>query len=60
VVVVPPDGVKTCETSGEVWTSRVTDSSHETGVEVNDETETDETVYPDSVMLGVDEAGAGV
>jgi hypothetical protein len=51
VVVVPPDEVKTCETSGGVWRVRVTGCSHEgtdgdetdDGVAVNDEAETDET-----------------
>jgi len=31
-----------------------------TADEVNDEAEIDETVYPDSVMTGVDHDGAGV
>jgi hypothetical protein len=66
VVVVPPDGVKTCETSGEVATSRVTlvsqvDSVHEDGADgMTDEMATDETVEPDSVTLGTLEDGAGV
>jgi hypothetical protein len=66
-VAVLPSTVMTLETIGleTVWMVMVEsdESTMErvaTGVEVNAEAETDVTVTPDSVMTGVDDAGAGV
>jgi hypothetical protein len=66
-VVVPPDEVRTCETTGEVATGRETvwpsDSVMVTEIDgelVKDEAEMEVTSTPDEVMDGVLEAGAGV
>jgi hypothetical protein len=67
VVVVPPDGVRMCETTGEVISGMVAVVSHvdhdelsDDGELVNDDPETDGTDQPDSVTDGVLDAGAGV